>query len=1046
MFRSIATTLLAFIGATTLVMAGITGNIRGKVTDEDKNPLIGATIKVLGTQRGGKTKSDGTYFINNVTAGPYKIQVTYVGKDTVIKQVTIIADQTVDVDFQLGTSGALKKAIVVTADKMVSSTAVGTSRVVDNKAITSVALDNVAAVVGRQAGVSVSGNGFQVRGSRVTESQVLVDGLAVTDQFTGGLGNSGATVSAAMPSSYATEQVDVKTGSFGAEYGNTIGGIVNSVVRTGKNDKFDVLMAWRKDVPFAFGYAGNGIQLAAPLEDQVDLTLGGPTGLPNTTFFVAVRNIYQNHRNFGLSVIDPFGIDLGSPPNNRTWSQNLTGRVSIALPGDIRLLVGGMFGVVNGERNSWTWMYATEPDIRVDQTGTPILVDGQVQSNGVPLRNAKQIAVYERSDNAFAQINHQLNENMFYDFRFSTNGKVTETARRRTMDAPGFLGSFDMIYPRDNSTGMQDLYQDNLPNRIVDEYDVATGQRTSADGFATVEVVLPNPLTGYVEGPADFNSTANPYGLQGFFAARGNEGGVDLRTTRFFQVDGNFTYNLQAGETRHVFKTGFDFRSFRLSRHFNANPWDGSPFYDVYGSDYGSNLYIEVSDTIPGSQRALELSSQPYSPTQGSFYVNDQMIFKNLVFTAGVRVDYLNTDALFRTAYDQFYPFGLDEGFDQVKPKFYVSPRMSITYPISESQNFALSYGIYYMAPPFAEFYDSFNAVQLRGSQSLGDPNMEMQRTNQYEVTYRNALTEDFAITATGFYKDVYNQSGLAFVRITPIPFFQRVLADFGSSRGLELTFEKRTINNFGFNINYTLQQATGTANSANVVAAIDPITEEPAYPVTEFPLGFDRRHRVNAAITVYWGRDEGPTIAGIPFLENINMTLSGFWQTGLPFTPVDGRGQATGEINSARQPSFWNSEMRFVRTIPLQSVFGGDTELDLFLDVFNVFNFTGAIALFPRTNNPDFDGLALNRQEGDFSGISQFREGNPTRKETFAPNQYDRSGNRLYNARIDTNNDGIVTQAETFAGYQQYVNDVVAQRGNYLRPRQVYFGVRVRF
>lgn len=1046
MSRRYLVVLFTLFTSVTAAFAGITGNIRGKVTDEEKKPVAGATVRVLGTQRGGNTKSDGTYFINNVTAGTYEVRVTFVGKDTVTKRVTVIADQVVDVNFQVGTPGVLKKAIVVTADRMVSNTAVGTSRVIDNKAITSVALDNVAALVGRQAGVSVSGNGFQIRGGRVTESQVLVDGLPVTDPFTGGLGNSGATVSAAMPSSYATEQVDVKTGSFGAEHGNATAGIVNTVVRTGKTDRFDVLMAWRKDVPFAMGYAGNGIQAGAPLEDQIDLTLGGPLGLGSSTFFVSVRNIYQNHRNFGLQVIDPVGNNLGLPPNNRTWSQNLTARLTFALPGDIRLLVGGMYGVVNGERASWGWLYATEPDVRTGFDGLPVLdANGNIQSENVPTRNAKQIAVFERSDNAFAQINHQLGENMFYDFRVSTNGKVTETAKRKTQESPGFLGQFDSWYPFDNMEGSF-AYIDNKPNRIVDVYDIVTSTRMSPDGLGIIEVIRPNPLTGFVEGPADFQSTNNPYGLLGFFAARGNEGGVDLRTSRWTQVDGNLTYNLVAGETRHVIKTGFDFKAFRLTRHFNANPWDGAPFYDVYGSDYGDNLYIEVENDKPETIRAKELSQEPYNPIQASFFVNDQMIFKNLVFTAGLRVDYLSTDALYRTSYDQFYPFGGEEGFAEAKPKLYLSPRMSITYPISENQNFALSYGIYYMAPPFAEFYDAFNAVQLRGSQSLGDPNLEMQRTNQYEVTYRNALTDDFAVTVTGFYKDVYNQSGLAFVRITPVPFFQRVLADYGTSRGLEFTLEKRTINNWGFNLNYTLQQATGTANSANVVAAIDPITNDPAYPVTEFPLGFDRRHRVNAAVTLFWGKDEGPTIAGIPFLEYINTTLSGFWQTGLPFTPVDGRGQAAGEINSARQPSFWNSELRLVRTIPLQDVFGGNTELDLFVDVFNVFNFTGAVSLFPRTNNPDFDGLTLNRVVGDFPGTTYFREGNPNQKETFAASQYDRIGNRFYNARIDANNDGLVTQAETFAGYQQYVADVVAQRGNYLFPRRVFFGVRLRF
>ncbi len=43
--------------------------------------------------------------------------------------------------------------------------------------------------------VQPSGNGFQVRGSRASETKVFVDGLeGVTEQFTGGLGNAGASV------------------------------------------------------------------------------------------------------------------------------------------------------------------------------------------------------------------------------------------------------------------------------------------------------------------------------------------------------------------------------------------------------------------------------------------------------------------------------------------------------------------------------------------------------------------------------------------------------------------------------------------------------------------------------------------------------------------------------------------------------------------------------------------------------------------------------------------------------------------------------------
>lgn len=1048
MSRRFFVVLIALAAAAAPALAGIHGILAGKILDKDKKPVQGATIRVLGTTKGGISKSDGKYTIVNIVAGSYDVRVTAVGYDTTTANVRINADQTVTFDFTLAQGGGkLMKDVVVQGNReMVRSTDVGSVRVMDNKALTNLSRDNVASALSLQAGITTSGNSFVVRGGRTTETQVLVDGLAVTDQFTGGLGNAGATVSSAMPSPYATESVQALTGGFGAEHGNATAGVVNTVVRTGRDDRFDGLLAWRKDVPFMFGNAGNGVESGYPLEDVVDATLGGPLGFGGSTFFVSVRNTYQTHRNYDLQVKDPIGNNLGLPPNNRTWSRNITGRLRFEFTPQVTMLIGGTYGMLSGERHSWGWLYADELGTATDNAGFPIRdANGNLQTNGVPMRNAKQIAVQDFTDNLFAQINHQLSNNTFYEFRVSTNGKTTETGRRLTADAPDFFTGFEMYYPQDNLRISDTLYVDG-PNRILDAYDYVRGSRLTEDGLTRIEVTTPNPLTGYTEGPGDTYSTDNPYGLIGYFFERGNEGGVDFRKSRFLQIDGNITSNLEVGDTRHVFKGGIELRFMRLTRHYNANPWDGAPFYDVYGSDYGGNLYAEVDPSKPYTERAKIQSEQPYNPMTGGLFVQDQIMFKGLVFTPGLRVDYLNTDAVYRTQYDRFYPFGSDVGFAKADPKFYISPRLTVTYPITERQNIRLAYGIYYMAPPFQEFYDSFNAIQLRGSQSLGNPNLEMQRTNQYEVSYNHQLSDDLAITATGFYKDIYNQSGLAFVRITPVPFYQRVLSDYGSSRGVELTFQKRTIDNWGFNLNYTLQSATGTANNSGTAAAIDPQTGEPALPVTDFPLSFDRRHRINAVVNLEWGEGEGPRIGGISLLQYFSINLSGFWQTGLPYTPVDGRGQAAGQLNSARFPSNWNSELRIIRTIPLQDLLGGNTSVDIFMDVFNLLNYTGAIFFYPRTGSPDNDGAALLRQPGDFPSTAYFKTGDPGRKETFATGQYDRVGRRLYNERVDYNKDGIQTPDETYRGYQEYVNTVVNLRGNYQDPRSVYFGIRFRF
>jgi len=1040
--------VVAVLGlVSTTAYAGIYGTLTGKVLDKDKKPVSGATVRVLGTSRGGITKGDGKYTIVNINAGKWDVRVTAVGYDTAVRTgVEISADETVNLNFSLTQGGGvLMKDVVIQGEReMVRKDAVGTTQKLSSATLQSMAIDNVAGIVGRQAGVESKDGGFVIRGSRSTETQVLVDGLTVTDQFTGGLGNTGGAFSTAMPSPFATEEVQTQTGGFGAEYGNAIGGIVNTVVKTGRTDRFEGLVRMAADVPFMWGTAGNGVEAGSPQQTIVDVTLGGPLGLANSTFFIAVRNQYQNYRNFGLQVKDPIGNNLGQLPNNRTWSRNLTGRLKLGISDKIFLLVGGMYGTGSFERSGWGWLYANDQGQKVDGNGNAILDgNGQVQFNGVPERAAKQLAIQEYSNNAFAQINHTLTQNSFYELRVSINNKTTEISKRKNGDAPGLLSGFDLYQPEDNLKIEGDKFVAGA-DRILDAWGIVRPIRYTSDTLARYEQSVRNEITGYVEGQGDAFSTSNPYGLQNYFNARGNEGGVDFRSQKFWQFDGSITNNIEIGETRHIVKAGAELRLFRFTRHSNSNPWDGLPFYDVYGPDFGGNLYADEVQGIPASTIKAQ-SEVPYTPTTAGLFVQDQILFKGLVFTPGLRLDYLNADAMYRTQFVPFVPFGSTEGFADTKAKLYISPRISIAYPISERQNIRLSYGIYYQAPPWNDFYDGFNSILIRG-QALGNPNMEMQRTNQYEVSYNHQLSDNLAITLTGYYKDIYNQSGLAFVRAVPDAYYQQILADYGNNRGIEFTFQKRMMDNWALTFNYVLASAQGTAVSSGVAVALDPYTGNPAFPVTDFPLDNDRRHRVNANFTMQWNQNEGPAISGVHFLQYFNVNISGTYNSGLPYTPVNGQGQAVGEINSARFPSTWASEMRISRRIPLQELLGGNTSLELFMDVTNLLNLTDPVSFYTRTGSPDYDGNALNRIPGDFPSTTFFRDGDPSRKETFNSAQYDRVGERLYSAAADINNDGLQTPDETYAGYQRYVDTVVSRRGNYQYPRQVYFGVTFRF
>lgn len=1048
--RYIVATFLCFVLSVSSVFAGITGILAGKVTDKEDKPVGGVTIRVIGTTRGGFSKPNGTYVITNINAGTYNVRATAVGYDTVTREVAINADQTVKLDFVMTEGGITTKVVDVTASRdIIRPTDIGSNRTVKGSDMTRVARDNIASAISLQAGISASGNNFIIRGSRTTETQVLVDGLTVTDQFTGGLGNSGSTVSAAMPSPYATEEVQAQTGGFGAEYGNAVGGIVNTVVKTGRTDKYEGIVRWRKDVPFLWGNAGNGIEAGFPSEDVVDVTLGGPLGITNSTFFASVRNTFQLYRNYGLQVTDPAGYNLGMLPNNRTWSRNITARLKFAVTDDVTLLLGGLYGLVNGERSSQTWLYASQEGYIVDANGIPILDNnGKYQYNGFSERSAKQIVVQEFSSNAFAQFNHQLGENTFYELRASFNAKVTETGKRISSAPPALFTGWDLYYPVDRIRFEGSSYVQG-PNQVLDAYEYLRTTQLSSDGYQRLDVTRPNPITGFIEGPADYQTTANPYGLIGYFAKYGNEGGIDFRKATYWQADGSITHTTLAGDTRHIMKGGFELRLLTLVRHTNNNPWDGNPFYDVYGSEYGGNLYYVVDTAnVAKGQAVLAQSLQPFTPVTGALYFQDQIIFKRLVFTPGFRADYLDPRSLYRTSPAYFVGLGSDSGFSQAGKKFYLSPRLSITYPVSEDgrQNFNLSYGVYYQISPFSYYYDSFNTNSLRPSSLLGNPNLDLQRTNQYQASYNHQLTDNFALTVTGYYKDIYNQPDIAYVRSVPIPYYLQTVSAYGNSRGIELTFIRRTTDNVGFNINYALSSAMGTANNSTTIVGVDPQTGNPAFPVEPFPLSFDRRHRVSGSITFQWNSDEGPRIGGIPFLENFTINISGVWQTGTPYTPVNGTGQSIGTINSGRFPASWNTELRVIRTVPLDGLFGGSTALDLILDATNILNYTGSISFYTTTGDPDYDGRSLNRLIGTFPSRLYYRDADPKNKATTDVQQYDRVGNRLYNNIVDYNSDGVVTPEETYRGYQRYVQDYVNGRRNYQYPRQVFFAIAFRF
>ena len=91
------------------------GTISGTVTDAATGePVMGAQVSVVGTQRGSVTARDGTYSIRSIPVGEREVRISFLGFQTVTQTVSVGAGETVTVDATLTRAVLDMGEIVVT--------------------------------------------------------------------------------------------------------------------------------------------------------------------------------------------------------------------------------------------------------------------------------------------------------------------------------------------------------------------------------------------------------------------------------------------------------------------------------------------------------------------------------------------------------------------------------------------------------------------------------------------------------------------------------------------------------------------------------------------------------------------------------------------------------------------------------------------------------------------------------------------------------------------------------------------------------------------
>lgn len=271
--RLLAMGFLFCLLLTSVLLAGTGGILEGKVADKETHePLVGATVQILGTTQGAATNIEGYFLVNNIEAGTYDVRITQIGyQPMVYRKMTIRPDLRTKISIELQATAVELKEVEVTAERpMIEKDVTSTTFSLSSAQVDRLPVRNVQELLSLFPSVTAEGN---VRGGKSSEVVYLVDGLPLQDVVSGGVGSS-------LPKSSITE-FSIQSGGFEAEYGNALSGVVNIITRRGSDNSAGMLRV-EKDNWLAGGWNNQHNR-----STELEATIGGPLIRERLHFFNA---------------------------------------------------------------------------------------------------------------------------------------------------------------------------------------------------------------------------------------------------------------------------------------------------------------------------------------------------------------------------------------------------------------------------------------------------------------------------------------------------------------------------------------------------------------------------------------------------------------------------------------------------------------------------------------------------------------------------------------------------------------------------------------
>jgi len=923
------------------------GKLRGRVADKESgDPLLGANVVLDGTTIGASTDLNGDYIVLGVPAGVYAMKVTYIGyQPIVISNVRVSANLTTSQDFKLAPTPIEVEAVQVVADRpLIQRNTTNTVRLTTQEDIQNLPIRGVQNILALNAGTVQQDGLLYVRGGRDGEVAYFVDGAAATNPR-----NRTENINVIQE---AIEEIQLQAGGYTAEHGGANAGIVRTTLRSGGSD-FKASLDYRTDDlakpgekflgTTAFGFRNAVLTLSGPITNKL-------------RFFVAGQHNYLRDRD--VRFLEPFAFNnlatdaLGSRP------------AGVALPGP--LIFEENYVANNSRRDNslnTTLTYDVSNDLKLRFTGTYQTVDVPEQFRNWPNGLINFYRLRSPSDETRIglgnlKLTHVVNPKTFYEVAVSYSNR---SFRR-----------FDETFGDDWK-----LYADSTANAAAG-YGDFIGRWEGPLQFSVIQNFLLNhpnsPINSYFKNDqknlglsADFTSQLSP---RWEIKVGGRYDRWSMRRFDINFIDRFMTFAFgRDGNSVRTFASDYE-RRVRLDRAATINRFG----YDVDGNKLDSGV------------------EGPMKPEFMAFYVQNKFEYQDLVLNFGLRYERIATDALApvnfeKPAFDKDLNYPLEDQLKRVGAEDYFLPRVNFSFPVTDKTVFYATYGKYVQMPSLNDdVYTGNRQLAVSISPVTRSPygffgqwagfSAKPERTTQYEMGLRQSISDNFAFTFTGFYKD--HRDLLRFDRVLAdgeqtLPEGQTIFSgllnnDIATVKGLEMTLELRRSKNLAAKVNYTVSSTKGTGSDSRStrVAVSDGGSR---YPIQIYDLSHNQPHRGSLVLDYRWAQGQGgPILQGLglntiltftsghsytQIQEPSNLGQSNPWNVGVrPL--IDARSSNPVEpLNTSLTPSTFNMDLNLSKYFRVNSQFG----MEIYANVLNVFDSRNIENVFTNTGTADDDG-----------------------------------------------------------------------------------------